>query len=62
MLSRQNIAERNIESLAIDYFHKSQGKWKSQRRYYMLKQEVEPQEVESILTVEYLAQKFTRIN
>ena len=56
MLSRQNIAERNIESLAIDYFHKSQGKWKSQRRYYMLKQEVEPQEVESILTVEYLAQ------
>ncbi len=62
MLSRQNIAIPNntssvsIESLAIDYFQKSQGKWRSQRRYYMLKQESEPQEVESILLVEYLAQ------
>lgn len=67
MLTRQNIAEQQIdsqtnnalvaiESLAVDYFQKSQGKWKSQRRYYMLKQESEPQEVESILTVEYLTQ------
>ena len=62
MLSKQNIAipkitsSVSIESLAVDYFQKSQGKWKSQRRYYMLKQESEPQEVESILLVEYLAQ------
>lgn len=67
MLSNQNISEQlierqnaassvSIESLATSYFQKSQGKWKSQRRYYMLRQESEPQEVESILTVEYLVQ------
>ena len=45
-----------LESLAVDYFQRSQGTWKSQRRYYMLNQDTEPQEVESILTVEYLEQ------
>lgn len=40
--------------LAVPYFERSQGDWKSQRRYYMLNQETEPQEVESILNVRYL--------
>lgn len=40
--------------LAVSYFQRSQGEWKSQRRYYMLNQETEPQEVESILKVRYL--------
>ena len=44
-----------VESLAVPYFKRSQGKWKSQRRYYMLNQET-PQEVESILTIKYLDQ------
>jgi CpeS-like protein len=43
-----------VESLAVTYFQRSQGKWKSQRRYYMLNQETEPQEVESILDIKYL--------
>jgi hypothetical protein len=43
-----------IESLAVAYFMRSQGTWQSQRRYYMLDRETEPQEVESILTVKYL--------
>ena len=55
MLSIKSI-NTEIESLAVEYFQRSQGKWKSQRRYYMLNQETEPQEVESILTVEYLTQ------
>ena len=45
-----------LESLAIDYFQRSQGTWKSQRRYYMLNQDTEPQEVESLLTVKCLEQ------
>ncbi len=56
MLSIPSIDITSIESLAVEYFLRSQGKWKSQRRYYMLNQETEPQEVESILTVEYLEQ------
>lgn len=43
-----------IESLGVDYFKRSQGTWNSQRRYYMLNQETEPQEVESLLSVKYL--------
>lgn len=45
---------KTLESLAVTYFERSQGNWKSQRRYYMLNQETEPQEVESILNVRYL--------
>ena len=43
-----------LESLAVEFFKRSQGKWKSQRRYYMLNQETEPQEVESLLTIKFL--------
>ena len=45
-----------LESLVVDFFKRSQGKWKSQRRYYMLNQETEPQEVESLLEISFLEQ------
>ena len=48
------MTNNTLESLAVEYFKRSQGKWKSQRRYYMLNQEQEPQEVESLLTIRFL--------
>ena len=45
-----------VESLVVDFFKRSQGQWKSQRRYYMLNQEGEPQEVESLLEISFLPQ------
>ncbi|WP_019508548.1 phycobiliprotein lyase [Pleurocapsa sp. PCC 7319] len=45
-----------LQSLAVDFFRKSEGSWNSQRRYYSLNQDVEPQEVESYLTVSFLEQ------
>ncbi|WP_013323223.1 phycobiliprotein lyase [Gloeothece verrucosa] len=50
------IVQLSAESLVQEFFKKSEGRWKSQRRYYTLKQETEPQEVISLLTVEYLPQ------
>ncbi|MEL7524029.1 MAG: phycobiliprotein lyase, partial [Cyanobacteria bacterium J06553_1] len=44
------------QALAVDFFHKSEGNWNSQRRYYSLNQDVEPQEVESELEITFLAQ------
>ena len=46
--------QKTTLELTVPYFKRSQGKWKSQRRYYMLNQETEPQEVESTLSVRYL--------
>lgn len=46
-----NIVE---QSLAVEFFRKSEGNWKSQRRYYSLNQDIEPQEVESYITVAFL--------
>jgi hypothetical protein len=43
-----------LESLAVDFFRKSEGSWKSQRRYYSLDRDTEPQEVESLLTISFL--------
>ena len=43
-----------LQSLAVDFFQKSAGSWKSQRRYYTLNKDVEPQEVESILNISFL--------
>ena len=43
-----------VESLVVEFFQRSQGHWKSQRRYYMLNQETEPQEVESLLEISFL--------
>lgn len=50
------IAQSSLESLAIKFFRQSQGQWKSQRRYYTLKQDVEPQEVVSIIEIRFLEQ------
>jgi hypothetical protein len=48
------IAPLVTANLTLDFFKQSQGKWRSQRRYYTLKQETEPQEVISFLTVNFL--------
>ncbi len=45
-----------LQSLAVDFFRKSAGSWNSQRRYYSLKKDVEPQEVESLLNISFLEQ------
>lgn len=50
------IAQSSLESLAIEFFRQSEGKWKSQRRYYTLKQDVEPQEVVSLINIRFLEQ------
>ena len=41
-------------ALAVEFFRESQGKWNSQRRYYTLNKDVEPQEVVSFITVRFL--------
>jgi CpeS-like protein len=50
-----------LQSLAVDFFHKSAGSWNSQRRYYTLNKDVEPQEVESILNISFLSQGATEL-
>lgn len=50
------VSQASVESLAVEFFQKSVGAWKSQRRYYTLNKETEPQEVESSLTVTFLQQ------
>lgn len=50
--SREKAAE--IEVLAAEFFKKSRGTWKSQRRYYTLNKDVEPIEVVSWLEVKYI--------
>lgn len=42
------------QSLAVNFFHQSAGSWNSQRRYYSLGKDVEPQEVESQLNISFL--------
>lgn len=43
-----------LESLAVDFFLQSEGRWHSQRRYYTLNKEAKPQEVETTLSVKFL--------
>lgn len=43
-----------LQSLAVNFFRKSEGSWNSQRRYYSLNKDVEPQEVESKLDISFL--------
>lgn len=45
-----------LQSLAVDFFRKSAGNWNSQRRYYTLNKDVEPQEVTSILNISFVEQ------
>lgn len=51
-----SIAQLSIETLALDFLRSSEGDWKSQRRYYTLKQETEPQEVVSFINIQNLKQ------
>lgn len=51
-----SIAQLSTEDLILDFLHLSEGSWKSQRRYYTLKQETEPQEVVSSITIRHLKQ------
>lgn len=44
----------SLELSVVEFFGQSAGRWKSQRRYYTLKQDVEPQEVVSLLTIRFL--------
>jgi CpeS-like protein len=48
------IAELSIESLTLKFFRQCEGEWKSQRRYYTLTDETEPEEVVSLLKVQFL--------
>jgi hypothetical protein len=50
------ITQISRESLVKEFFQQSAGEWISQRRYYTLQQEVEPQEVVSHLTIQFLPQ------
>lgn len=50
-----SVAQLSIEKLAVEFFRESEGQWESQRRYYTLGQEVEPQEVISWITVRFLS-------
>ena len=45
-----------LQSLIVDFFRESEGSWNSQRRYYSLNKNVEPQEVESTLNIFFLPQ------
>jgi hypothetical protein len=49
-------AQLSLTSQAIAFFRQTEGEWKSQRRYYTLKQETEPEEVVSLLKIRFLAQ------
>lgn len=51
-----SLAQLSTEALALDFLKQSEGGWKSQRRYYTLKQETEPQEVVSSISIRYLKQ------
>jgi hypothetical protein len=49
-------AQLSLENLALAFFKQTEGNWQSQRRYYTLTQETEPQEVISAIAIKYLPQ------
>jgi predicted transposase YbfD/YdcC len=53
-MTSARIVLESIESMAVEFFQQTEGKWKSQRRYYTLKTETEPQEVVSAIEIEFL--------
>jgi hypothetical protein len=53
MTFQPQTVQTSLESLAQAFFQKSEGNWRSQRRYYTLKNG-ETQEVTSLLTVQFL--------
>ncbi|MGK7917415.1 MAG: phycobiliprotein lyase [Prochloraceae cyanobacterium] len=44
----------STESLAVEFFQQSEGNWSSQRRYYTLDKDTEPQEVVTSITIRFL--------
>ncbi|MDV3000661.1 MAG: putative phycocyanobilin lyase CpcS 2 [Chroococcopsis gigantea SAG 12.99] len=50
------IPQISTQSQIIEFFERTAGEWKSQRRYYTLNQDVEPEEVISIIKIEFLHQ------
>jgi CpeS-like protein len=48
-------AESDMEQLISEFFQRSVGEWRSERRYFALP-DGKVQEVESLITIEYLAQ------
>lgn len=56
MVSTQTQTNIALQSLVSDFFRRSQGNWNSQRRYYSLNKNVEPQEVDSQLQITFLEQ------
>jgi CpeS-like protein len=49
----QQSSESLLHALVEEFFRKSEGEWRSERRYYTLK-EGDVQEVESLLTIHFL--------
>lgn len=45
---------QQIEAMTVEFFQRSAGSWKSQRRYYTLNKDIEPIEVVSKLEVKYI--------
>jgi hypothetical protein len=54
-------AQLSVESLVTDFFQQSSGWWQSHRRYYTLRQVEEPQEVVSLLEVQFLPRSSTEL-
>ncbi len=55
MTSTKNTVQSSLATLAVEFFQQSIGNWKSQRRYYTLKNG-EAQEVVSLIQIQFLAQ------
>ncbi|NER78749.1 MAG: phycobiliprotein lyase [Leptolyngbya sp. SIO1D8] len=55
MKIQAQIAERSLEEIVRAFFQQTSGSWRSQRRYYTLK-DGETQEVVSFLTIQWLGQ------
>lgn len=51
----QPIETSSVKDFVQEFFRRSEGQWLSQRRYYTLNQEEEPQEVISQIRVKFLA-------
>lgn len=51
-----SIAQLSTEALALEFLEQSEGTWKSQRRYYTLRQETEPLEVVTDIVIRHLEQ------
>lgn len=55
MILQRLTAESSLEQLISDFFQRSEGSWRSERRYFTLPQG-QVQEVESLISIEYLSQ------